>query len=63
MWTFKRKKGKMEGREKGRNVEWRREKGKKQKGIEISSTGYIFMAENARTAITLPGYCMHRWKT
>lgn len=56
-------KGKMEGREKGRNVERRKERGKKKKGIGISSTGCIFMAVNARTTITLPGYYMHRWKT
>lgn len=55
----KEKKEKMEGREKGRNVE----RGKKEKGIEISSTGCIFMAVNARTTTMLPGYYMHRWKT
>lgn len=62
MWTFKKKKGKMEGREKGRNVEWKKKRGKKAKGIEISSTGCIFMAVNARTTIMFPVYCMHRWK-
>lgn len=64
-------KGKKEGwKGEGRNEcggkeerEERKNKEEGNTGLEISGTGCIFMAVNARAATMLPMYGIHRWKT